>query len=233
MTEDKSSKSIFNVDSIYRDIDQFGTIRVKHRVNLFSKDKAGKNVPYGKIYVSQKSNGGIIGYPSVAFRETKDSLILESGYVFEKDNPNSVRKPKSVMISYDDVGEIKRCFNEAYKWFTSDPWKNELFKYDEKTGIPYGIAQKYESLNSTCNLKSGMRGAFLAIKPTTVSDPLNSIGYPGVVLIGQQGLIGSCTMTEFFSMRDVVLTNVTNLYQISLELVNQYLLGQIGGKHNG
>ena len=50
-----------DIDSIYRDIGVFGTIRLKHRICLFNKDsKTNRNRPYREIFVSAKSNGGHI-----------------------------------------------------------------------------------------------------------------------------------------------------------------------------
>lgn len=219
---------IFNVDSIYRNVEQFGSILVKHRVNLFQKDKNNKSVPYGKIFTSQKSGGGRQGFPSVAFRSTKDSIILESGFVYNEND--EYKRPNSVLLSYNDVADVKRCFSDVTMWFTEQPYKNELFKYDNVSGVPFGLTQKYETLNVTIDLKSGLRGAFLAIKPGVIIDPLNSIGYPGVIIIGQQGVVGSCTMTEFMSLRDIVINSLNNLYSISVDLINQYLLASIGGK---
>ena len=112
-------KNKLNIDSLYRPIANFGNIGLEHRVNLFepSKIPGEKNVPYRKDFVSTKSKGGIIGFKSVAFRNTRDSIILK-GVSFSKDDIKRI--PPSVYLTYSDVSEVKRIFTTASSWFTSD-----------------------------------------------------------------------------------------------------------------
>ena len=70
----------------------------------------------------------------------------------------------------------------------------------------------------------GVKGTFLAIQPTVVMDPMHGIGYPGIVLKSLSGVVGICTYTEFLSLQHVVTNLLSNLYEISNTLINQYLM---------
>lgn len=214
-------KTKLNVDSLYRPIATFGNISLEHRVNLFepSKVPGEKNVPYKKDFVSAKSKGGIVGFKSVSFRNTRDALILKSMNIVSKDDVKRV--PSSAYLSYGDISEIKRIFNIANSWFTSEI-KNDLFQYENN--IPYRVSEKYKELSALMNLKSGLVGGFLSIQPYVLSDPLNGIGYPGVIFKCQTGIIGSCSVTEFMSLGSILIKNLENLYEISINLMNHFML---------
>ena len=209
-----------NIDSIYRPIAVFGNISLEHRVNLFETSRVSgeKNIPYKKDFVSAKSKGGMVGYKSVSFRSTRDALILKSMMMNKEDVK---RIPASAYLSYNDISEVKRLFNTATSWFTSDI-KNDLFQYEDN--IPYRVSEKYNELSVIMNCKNGMIGGFLSIQPYVLSDPLNNIGYPGVILKCQNGVIGTCSITEFMSLGSVLIKNLENLYELSIQLMNHYML---------
>lgn len=209
-----------NIDSVYRPIAIFGNIALEHRVNLFETSRVAgeKNIPYKKDFVSAKSKGGIIGFKSVSFRSTKDALILKSTMLNKEDVK---RIPPSAYLSYNDISEVKRLFNTATSWFTSDI-KNDLFQYEDN--IPYRVSEKYNELSVIMNCKNGMIGGFLSVQPYVLSDPLNNIGYPGVILKCQNGVIGTCSITEFMSLGSVLIKNIENLYELSIQLINHYML---------
>ena len=213
-------KNKLNIDSLYRPIANFGNIGLEHRVNLFEPSKVSgeKNVPYRKDFVSTKSKGGIIGFKSVAFRNTRDSIILK-GVSFSKDDIKRV--PPSVYLTYSDVSEVKRIFTTASSWFTSDI-KNDLFQYENN--IPYRVSEKYNELSVVMNCTSGYAGSFLSIQPYVIIDSLNNIGYPGVILKCQQGVLGTCSLTEFMSLGSILIKNLENLYELSIQLMNHFML---------
>lgn len=215
--------SKLDIDSIYRDIGIFGTIRVKHRICLYSKDpKTSKNKPARDIFVSTKSNGGVAGYASFSYRSNKDMIVLEA--LGDKD---SLKIRNSTYLTYEDLAECKRILKEALSWFKDPVIKNELFEYDQ--GKPYKISDKYSELHSIMYTKFGMKNAFIAIQPAIINDFKSSTGYPGIVIKSITGVIGCCTITEFRSLADILVTNLTNLYQLSLDLLNNHMLCELLG----
>lgn len=213
-------KKLSNIDSLYRPIATFGNISLEHRVNLFEQSKVigEKNVPYKKDFTSARSKGGMVGCKSSSFRTTKDALILKGMY---NNKEEVVKIPPSAYISYRDIYEIKKAFKIVHSWFHSDI-KNDLFQYENN--IPYKISEKYEGLVAIATLKAGIIGGFLAIQPYVISDALNNIGYPGVILKCKTGIIGTCSVSEFMSLGTVLIKNLENLYEISINLMNHYML---------
>ena len=215
-------KKSMKLDSIYKNVAIFGNILVKHRVHIFSVDKLGMCAEYSSKFTSSKSKAGKMGYPSVNFKSTDDSIILEN--IPKDSKTDKIRN--SVYLSYTDLSEVIRVFKESTEWF--DKYKNDLFEYD-KNNIPYGINQKYSNLHAIMRIKVGLKGTFLAIQPAVILDSMNSSGYPGIIMKTATGYIGSCTLTEFFSLQQIVVNMMKNLYQISNDLINQYLLTEAGG----
>lgn len=211
-----------NVDSIFKTVAAFGNILVKHRVHILTLDKSGHSLDYVYKFTSSKSRGGRLGYPSTFFNSSDDGIVLEN---IPKDKDTDKIKI-SVYLTYNDISELIRIFEESRSWF--EKYKNDLFEYD-KNGIPYNVNQKYSELHAIMRLRFGIKGSFLAIQPAVILDSLNNTGYPGVILKSNTGCIGTCTITEFFSLQEIVINLMKNLYQISNELVNQYLLTEIGG----
>jgi len=216
------TKIMNNVDSIFKTVAAFGNILVKHRVHILTLDKSGHSLDYVYKFTSSKSRGGRLGYPSTFFNSSDDGIVLEN---IPKDKDTDKIKI-SVYLTYNDISELIRIFEESRSWF--EKYKNDLFEYD-KNGIPYNVNQKYSELHAIMRLRFGIKGSFLAIQPAVILDSLNNTGYPGVILKSNTGCIGTCTITEFFSLQEVVINLMKNLYQISNELVNQYLLTEIGG----
>lgn len=214
-------KKLLNIDSLYRPIATFGNIGLEHRVNLFEPSRVSgeKSIPYKKDFVSSKSKGGVIGFKSISFRSTRDALILKSMTSYSKDDVKRI--PASAYLSYNDISEVKRIFNTANSWFTSEI-KNDLFQYENN--IPYRVSEKYNELSVIMNCKNGLIGGFLSIQPYVLSDPLNNIGYPGVIFKCQTGVIGTCSVTEFMSLGSILIKNLENLYELSIQLMNHFML---------
>lgn len=203
------------IDSIYKNIAQFGDILVKHRVHIYKTDKQNRHIEYSVTFTSNKSKAGISGISSISFRGTDDCLILEN---IPKDLNNKIRP--SVYLTYGDIADVKRIFKEAIKWFSE--YKNDLFNYENS--IPYSVSNKYQNLHTIMNTKIGIKGSYLAIQPAVIVDPLHSIGYPGVIFKSLSGIIGVCTYTELLSLHNLIINSLENLYEISNTLINQYLL---------
>lgn len=215
---------VMDIDSIYRTVATFGNISIKHRVHVFSRAKNNSTIPYKSKFTSSRSKGGLVGYPSISFRSTDDAIILEN--IPKKDTKDD-KVRVSVYLTYNDISELIRVFKESTNWFTE--YKNDLFEYENN--VPYGINSKYSNLHSIMKVKIGTPGTFLSIQPAVILDSMNSSGYPGIIIKTLNGYVGSCTLTEYFSMQQIVVNLLKNLYQISNELINQYLLSEIGGKH--
>lgn len=212
--------NISSVDRINKVISKFGSITVKHSVKVSNIEKnTNRPLPVGYTYVSKLSAGGLAGLKSISMRDTKDAIIFES--TNRSLNNNDKRAQVSVYCSYEDVYSIKELFDTVSAWFIKDEYKNDLFKYDSHN-MPFGITQKYETLNATCNIKSGfILDQMICIQPTVVFDQtLNKINYPGIVMKCKNGIIGYCTVMEFFNMKIAALNLLYNLYQNSLLLVN-------------
>ena len=219
------SNKPMNVDSIYKSITQYGNILIKHRVHVYRANKANEKGPtsYANIFTSSKSKGGSIGIPSISFRSTDDCIILEN---IPKEATTKV-KP-AVYLTYADLADVRRIFKEAINWFVE--YKNDLFNYENS--IPYSVSSKYQNLHAIMYPKIGVKGTFLAIQPTVVMDPMHGIGYPGIVFKSLSGIIGICTYTEFLSLQHMVTNLLSNLYEISNTLINQYLLMNLNKEAN-
>lgn len=215
-----------DIDSIYKDIGVFGTIGMKHRIVLFSKDsKTGKNRQYCNQFVSKRSKGGSLGYKSLAFRPTTDSILLET---HEFDNNDMIKLKNSLYLTYEDLGEVKRVCNEVMHWFNDPEIKNNLFQYENNN--PYKVSDMYANLHSIMYTSIGLKGSFLVIQPAIINDFKTKVGYPGVIIKSITGVVGCCTITEFKSLSSILISNLTDLYKISLELLNHYMLYEmIGG----
>ena len=205
-----------NLDSIFKNVTIYGNISIKHRVHVFKETKTKEQVEYYKVFTSSKSKGGSNGIPSVSFRGTDDCIILEN---IPKEI-NTVKVKPAVYLTYGDIADVKRIFKEATSWFTE--YKNDLFNYENS--VPYSVSSKYQTLSTIMYPKIGIKGTFLAIQPAVIMDPMHGIGYPGVIFKGLSGIIGVCTYTEFLSMQTTVVSLLTNLYEISNNLINQYLM---------
>ena len=213
-----------DLDSIYRDIGVFGNIGLKHRIVLFSKDqKTGKNKSYSQRFVSKRSKGGNLGYGSIAFKPTSDSLVLETSEY----DPENTKIKNTIYLSYNDIGELKRVCNETLHWFEDPEIKNDLYQYEGKN--PYKISDKYGHLHSIMYTSIGMPGSFLVIQPVVINDFKTHMGYPGIVIKSMTGVIGCCTITEFKSLSSILIKNLEDLYKISLELTNHYMLYELIG----
>ena len=217
--------SKFEVDSIYREIGTFGTIGIKHRVVLFSKDgKNGKNKQYAKQYVSNKSNGGKAGLSSFLYRGTSDSIVIETK---DYENKDSVKMKSMIYLSYTDISEVDRVCREAISWFENPQIKNDLFQYENNN--PYKISDKYAGLHAIMYPIIGINGTFLVIQPAVITDFKTRMGYPGVLIKTITGVVGCCTITEFKSFVIVLMSSLRDLYKLSLDLINHYMLDQIIG----
>lgn len=211
-----------DIDSIYKQIGNFGGISVKHRVSLFQADSNGKNKEYKRFYGSSKSKGGMAGYMSYYFRKTTNALILESN---DFDSKETQKIKNSVYLTQDDLSEVERILNESEFWFKDPELKNNLFVYENNN--PYKVSDKYYELCSIMYLTYGLRGSFLSIQPAVVNDFKTRIGYPGVVIKSITGVVGCCTVKEFLSMSMIIRQNLRNLHSISLELLNHYMLTEL------
>jgi hypothetical protein len=217
--------SKLDLDSIYKDIGLFGTIGMKHRVVLYTKEaNSAKNRPYVEKFTSKRSKGGMLGYGSISFKPTVNSIILET-HDFENKDIGNLKN--TVYLTYNDISDVKRICSEAISWFRDPEIKNDLFQYENNN--PYKISDKYMQLHSIMYTNIGLKGSFLTIQPAVINDFKTKMGYPGVVLKCMTGVIGCCTISEFESLSSVLITNLQELYKISIELVNHYMLCELIG----
>lgn len=214
-----------DLDSIYKPIGVFGTISMKHRVVLFSKEpNKNMNKPFVNRFTSKRSKGGALGYGSISFKPTTDSIMLET-CDFDSKDTNIIKN--TVYLTYGDIGGIKTLCNEVSSWFKNPDIKNDLFQYENNN--PYKISDKYAQLHASLYTTIGIKGSFLIIQPAVINDFKTKMGYPGVVLKCLTGVIGCCTISEFESLASTLVTNLNDLYKISLDLVNQYMLTELIG----
>lgn len=204
------------INTITRIISKFGDINVKHRINLKSKfiNSDSSVFIFNDIRDKDKISGSL--------KATYDSIVLESN-ITPTINTGGYSKKPSAMISYGDVVNTERLFNEVSKWFTDDNYKNHLFLYKDNDSKPYKISDQFRELSCVINLSIGL-DSFLSIQPGIISDMLNNVAYPGVYFRSNLGLIGSCTMTEFFDMKICLFNLLNNLYSISLNLLTNFML---------
>lgn len=238
----KDDKDYENIEYINRGITTIGSISIAHKVSVYKAPKKGSNDPqqYHRKQCSSYTFAGKLGYPSYFCRETKDYIVLQEGiaatktveeYERQKENITYKKRHVSVLLTYADVDNIKTTFDIASNWFIDEKYRNNLFLYDQ-SGIPYGLSHNFDTLSVLTNLTTG-KGSFLSIQPAVVLDALNSIGYPGVVLKCSSGILGTCTMAEFFSLKRIVIHLLDNLYTNTLCLLNHlYILQKQGEKED-
>lgn len=203
------------IDTVTKTINKFGDINVKHRAAVRTVFQNSKE----SIFFYQ--NKTTPNKTSAAIKQTYDGIILESAIGSMVNGSNQAKKP-GVLFKYDDVYSVCTAFDNVYKWFNDERFKDSLFVYSEVSKLPYKIAERFKDLNVVVNL-SVSPNSFLSIHPGIISDAINNISYPGVYFRSDSGLIGGCTMTEFFNLRICVKNLLINLYSISMELLNQYL----------
>lgn len=228
-TKDKKHGSLGCIESVTKVITTIGDLQISHKVTIFKQPKKGSSIPtdYIKNYNSKVTMAGRMGFPSYYLRETRDYVVISEGlgrYTPEYKKEKLVKggRKASVMLSYDDVENIRFLFSNASRWFIEEEYRNNMFKYDS-SGIPYGIDPKYEGINTLVNLSVG-NGNFLSIQPTVITNAMEGIAYPGVEFKCTNGKIGECTMTEFFTFKKIVKTLLDNLYNNTLCLLNHFML---------
>ena len=211
--------TINDVNSINKTITTIGDITISHKVVVFRKQKmVTTSYPYMNEYKINNSE-------SYYLRETKDYIVLTEGFgkfdSEERIERLKTHKKNSVLMTYSDISNIITLLNNASKWFTEDEYRNNLFKYDE-TGVPYAVSDKYENLCTLTNIVTGQDN-FISIQPVVVGNALNSVGFPGVVIKCQTGVIGSCSMTEFMTLKRLLINLLDNLYSNSIALMDHFI----------
>ena len=217
-------KEFDRIGRINKVICTIGEITIKHSVGV---KRGNLREDVDKTYVNKYMTGKTL-FPSYYINHTSDGIILERMKENKKEGVMC-----NVYLSYVDIAPVIRCLNEAKYWFEDEEIRNNLYVYSEDDK-PYKVSEKYQYLNAQCTLTTGrFKGGFLSIQPAVVSEAVNNVLYPGVVFKCQQGVIGVCTVDEFLSLRIILISLLNNLYQESLNLINNlslYIGGNDGGK---
>lgn len=213
-------------DKVVKTICKIGDMNIKHIVNKNIWDKStGK---YSKTFVLHKNNSsraGINNLHSIYIENTFDKIILESSENVKSDSKTFIPRPM-ISFGYGDFTNLKITFDEVFRWFKDERFRNNLFQYT-KDGKPYGISSNYKTLNVKFRSHGGfINNSTMQIEPAVVSANMNVETYPGVLIRGATGVIGRCSLTELAELKDILLDLVRNLYQNSL------LLSIVGGMND-
>lgn len=212
-------------DKIVRTVCKVGDMEIKHITSHKTFNKTtGKYEDVLKSIKNNSSKAGINGLSSVYMGSTFDKIILESAKEMEKTKDGKYIPKNSVSFGYGDYTNLKIALDYVSKWFTEEKYRNGLFQYT-KDGKPYGLSTRYKNMNIKFKSRGGyLNNNTLQMEPAVISTFMNTDTYPGVLLRGSTGIIGRCSVTEFYILKDILLDLIRNLYQNSLMLT---ILGEI------
>lgn len=214
-------------EKVVKTICRIGDMNIKHIVNKHLWDKSvGKYTPTFITHKNNSSRAGVNNLHSIFIENTFDKIILESAEnVKNNDSKTYIPRPM-ISFGYGDFTNLKITFDEVFRWFKDDNFRNNLFQYT-KDGKPYGISSNYKTLNVKFRAHGGfVNNSTMQIEPAVVSANMNVETYPGVLIRGATGIIGRCSLTELTELKDILLDLVRNLYQNSL------LLSLVGGMND-
>lgn len=199
---------------ICKNITTFGNILIKHTVKINSYNKNNGSLSKYKSTYAPK-NMSAVYLRDFYFKESADCIILENN-IFNT-NTKGKRRP-FISLSYNDVTDVIRILDNANNWFIDPKICNDMYKYDLYNN-PIDINENKKLVSITKLYSSN--DDFMSIQPTIIVD-MNEAGisYPGIVIKGKLGIIGTCTLSEFQNMRILLKYLLLNLYSVSLNLLN-------------
>ncbi|MGL4949638.1 MAG: hypothetical protein ACRC5M_04590 [Anaeroplasmataceae bacterium] len=156
---------------------------------------------------------------------TYDSIAISNNN-FNKFNTPSISNGESVKnvvggyatIYPKDFNKMLTSIDVALDWLCK-PEYEKLFTVDA-SGNTVGITDNKEATIAR------FRFGWIMFKPAVVFDK-NGIGYQGVYIKSDKGIIGSLTGNEFMEFSTYMKEIMNNFYQASLELYNAGILSMI------
>lgn len=212
-----------DIDKVVKTVCKIGDMEIKHVTNrkIFNK-KDGKYESQIRKMKMNYTRAGVNGLSTIYIEDFYDKIILQSlnPVVATKD---SYIPPPSVSFGYGDFTNLKICFDFVKEWFEKDEYRNSLFQYS-KDGRPISVSSKYNNLNVKFKSHGGfVNNSIMQIEPSVITSSIIRDSYPGILIRGKGGIVGRCSVTEFYELRDIILNLIHNLYQNSL------LLNILGG----
>lgn len=210
-----------DVDKITKMVCRIGDMVIKHTSNLKLYNKT--NNKYENVIRKIKNNAtkaGVNGLSSIYINNSYDHIYLESINPSVKTG-NTYVPPPSVSFGYGDLTNLKTTLDFAKVWFEADEYRDDLFIYS-KSNKPINVNSKYIDLNVVFK-SHGYLNSSMRIEPYVISNNIGVDSYPGVRIRGSTGIIGHCSVDEFYELRTILLELIKNLYQNSL------LLNILGG----
>lgn len=212
------------IDKVSKTICRIGDMLIRHVANMRLYDKkSGKFDNTTKVNHNSSTKAGVNGLSSVYLNATFDKIILEASSPIMQ-TKDTYLPPPSISMSYGDFTNLRLTLDAVKVWFEKDEYRNDLFIYS-KDGKPITVNSKYGNLNVQFKSHGYINNSSMQIEPYVVSNNINIESYPGILIRGQTGIIGRCSVTEFYELRMILLELLKNLYQNSL------MLSIIGGTH--
>lgn len=211
-----------NIDKVSKIVCKIGDMIIKHTANrkLYNK-KLGKYEGIIRKVRNGSTKAGVNGLSSIYIGNSFDKVIVEASSPIMQ-SKDVYLPPPSISIGYGDFTNLKIVLDEVKTWFELEEYRNNLFIYS-KDGKPISINSKYNNLNIQFKSHGYLNNSKMQIEPYVISNNINIESYPGILIRGQTGIIGRCSVTEFYELRMILLELVKNLYQNSL------LLSILGG----
>ena len=212
------------IEKVSKYICKIGDMIIEHVSMKYTFDKkTAKDNSSFRIRTNKTTRAGSNGLSSIYIGNTFDKIILRSTKDMVK-NENVWVPPPSIQFGYGDFNNLKIALDSVKEWFTDDKFRNELFLYSTDSK-PISVSSKYADLNVKFKSHSGIRDSCMQIEPHVVSSFMDVERYPGILIRGESGIIGTCTYIELFELRIILLDLLKNLYSNSLNLL---LLGSLG-----
>lgn len=212
------------IDKVTKYVCKIGDMIVEHiSIKQTFDKKTNKYNSSFKIRTNKSTRAGSNGLSSIYIGNTFDRIILRS----TKDmvnTDNSWVPPPSIQFGYGDFNNLKMALDSVKEWFVEDKFRNDLFQYSTDSK-PISVSSKYADLNVKFRSHSVLKESCMQIEPHVVSTFMDLERYPGVLIRGATGIIGSCTYIEFFDLRMILLDLLKNLYSNSINLL---VLGSLG-----
>lgn len=210
------------IDRITKLICRISDMNIKHITNEAIFNSHSGKVENSVKKIKTQSKTGVNGYTSIYIGNTFDKISLENINPQVKTN-NVYVPPCSVNFGYGDYTNLKIALDAVNEWFKNDDFRNDMYIYSNK-GKPISVNSKYKDLYVNFRSHgSNLNNGIMTIYPTVISFNIGVDSYPGIEIRGQTGIIGHCSVTEFYELRMILLDSIKNLYQNSLMLM---LLGE-------
>lgn len=191
----------------------------KHNISLSNYAEVDSNYGSGKKEIS-KSPVFTYDITDKRVHETKKGVLLTSKDYITLSGVNKSLNKDGVFVNIypGDFNKVLEILDTAMDWLCKEEYE-KLFLTDQN-GNTVGVADNNEVVIAR------FRYSWLMMKPAVVFD-LKGVGYQGIFIKTENGVLGSLTGSEFSEFHKYMKEILTNFYQASLSLYNAGILSLI------